>query len=82
MVGHRHRHHDVGHRRTGHIHERSPLIIPNDLQADWLDPSTTDKNQVRELVNALPEPDLVPRVVGKEVSSVRNNGPQLIEPAR
>lgn len=66
----------------GHIRERSPLIIPKDLQADWLDSATTDKNQVRELVDAMPEPHLVPRVVGKEVGSVRNNGPQLIEPVK
>ncbi|MBG6181826.1 SOS response-associated peptidase [Arthrobacter sp. CAN_A1] len=66
----------------GHIHERSPLIIPKDLQVDWLDSATTDKNQVRELVNAMPEPHLVPRVVGKEVGSVRNNGPQLIVEVR
>ncbi|MHA7274538.1 SOS response-associated peptidase family protein [Arthrobacter sp. TMT4-20] len=66
----------------GHIHERSPLIILKDLQADWLDPATADKNQVRELVSSVPEPHLVPRVVGKEVGSVGHNGPQLIEIAQ
>ncbi len=64
----------------GHIHERSPLIVPKNLQADWLNSSITDKNDVQELVNTMPEPHLVPRVVGKEVGSVRNNGPQLIKP--
>ncbi|MHA7274814.1 hypothetical protein ACX80Z_15470 [Arthrobacter sp. TMT4-20] len=28
----------------GLIPERSPLIIPKDLQAGWLDSSTTSKN--------------------------------------
>jgi len=28
----------------------------------------------------MPEPHLIPRPVGKAVGSVRNNGPQLIEP--
>ncbi len=54
----------------GHIHERSPLIILKVLQADWLDPATTVKNQVRELVSSVPEPHLVPRVIGNEVGSV------------
>ncbi|WP_275690917.1 SOS response-associated peptidase family protein [Arthrobacter sp. 147(2020)] len=66
----------------GHIQERSPLIILKVLQAHWLDPSTTDRNQVRELVNVIPEPDLVLPVVGSEVGSVRNNNPQPIEPAQ
>ena len=58
------------------------MIILKDLQADGLDPATTDKNQVREPVNAVPEPHLMPRVVGEEAGSVRNNSPQLIESAQ
>jgi putative SOS response-associated peptidase YedK len=65
----------------GHIHDRSPLIVPKDLHADWLDPAVTAKKDVLELIEAIPEPVLVPRVVGKDVGSVRNDGPHLIEPA-
>jgi len=65
----------------GHIHDRTPLIVPPDLHDDWLDPHRTDKHEVRQLLDAMPEPRLVPRVVSDAVGSVRNNGPELIEPA-
>ncbi|WP_269092629.1 SOS response-associated peptidase [Arthrobacter hankyongi] len=65
----------------GHIHDRTPLIVPPDLQADWLDPHLADKHDVRQLLDAMPEPRLVPRIVSAAVGSVRNNGPELIEPA-
>ena len=64
----------------GHVHDRSPVIVPPELIGDWLDPSITEKADVRALVEAMPEPHLIPRPVGKAVGSVRNNGPQLIEP--
>ncbi|MDQ6754121.1 MAG: SOS response-associated peptidase [Actinomycetota bacterium] len=63
----------------GHIHDRTPLIVPPDLYADWLDPGTTSTADVQRLLEAIPEPRLVPRVVGTRVNSVRNNGPDLIE---
>ena len=65
----------------GHIHERSPIVIPQDRFAEWLDPDLTDKADVQYLINSLPEPTLTPRVVSTRVNSVRNNGPELIEPA-
>ncbi|QAY70372.1 SOS response-associated peptidase [Xylanimonas protaetiae] len=65
---------------TGHIHDRSPLLLPDDFIDTWLDPSLTDADQVRDLVASVPEPHLVPRVVSPAVGNVRNNGPQLIEP--
>ncbi|WP_413451296.1 SOS response-associated peptidase [Georgenia phoenicis] len=64
----------------GHVHDRSPVIVPPDMLADWLNPSITDLVDIREIVAAMPEPHLVPRAVGKAVGNVRNNGPQLIEP--
>ncbi|MET4143758.1 putative SOS response-associated peptidase YedK [Arthrobacter sp. UYCo732] len=65
----------------GHVHERSPVIIPPDMFADWLDPGTTDKSDVQQLLDAVPEPVLTPRIVSTRVNSVRNNGHELIEPA-
>lgn len=65
----------------GHVHDRSPVIIPRDRFAEWLDPDLTDKNDIQHLLDSLPEPILVPRIVGTRVNSVRNNGPELIEPA-
>jgi putative SOS response-associated peptidase YedK len=61
----------------GHIHDRTPLIVPPDMFSDWLDPGTTSEADVRALLDSMPEPHLVPRVVSDGVNSVRNNGPQL-----
>lgn len=65
----------------GHVHERSPVIIPQDRFAEWLDPDLTDKADIQHLLASLPEPSLTPRIVSSRVNSVRNNGPELIEPA-
>ncbi|MDJ0459312.1 SOS response-associated peptidase [Arthrobacter sp. NQ7] len=65
----------------GHVHDRSPVIIPRDRFAEWLDPDLSDKGDVQHLFDSLPEPTLVPRIVSTRVNSVRNNGPELIEPA-
>jgi putative SOS response-associated peptidase YedK len=50
--------------------------------ADWLDPETRDRVKVQELLDSIPEPVLTPRIVSDRVNSVRNNSPELIEPAR
>ncbi|MBP3043443.1 SOS response-associated peptidase [Arthrobacter jiangjiafuii] len=65
----------------GHIHDRTPLIVPPDMYADWLDPRTTQGTEVQQLLDAMPEPVLTPRVVSPLVNSVRNNGAELILPA-
>lgn len=65
----------------GHVHDRSPVIIPRERFGEWLDPDLTDKNDIQRLLDSLPEPTLTPRVVSPRVNSVRNNGPELIEPA-
>ncbi|WP_334683976.1 SOS response-associated peptidase family protein [Arthrobacter sp. CAN_A214] len=72
--------HHSGHRRLGGIHERFPVIIPKELQGQWLDPTMTDKDQIQHFLTAVPESVLIPRIVGKDVGSVRNDGPQLIQP--
>lgn len=64
----------------GHIHDRSPVVVPRDLRADWLDCSRPDGPTVTDLLAAIPAPRLVPREVGRAVGNVRNNGPSLIEP--
>lgn len=71
----------TAHDSLGHVHDRAPVIIPPSMYAQWLDPDTTDKEGVQEMLDAIPEPVLTPRVVTDRVNSVRNNGPELIEPA-
>ncbi|WP_309931771.1 SOS response-associated peptidase family protein [Arthrobacter sp. 1088] len=64
----------------GHVHDRSPVIIPKDRFEEWLDPDLTAKADVQHLLNSLPESTLTPRIVSTRVNSVRINGPELIEP--
>lgn len=71
----------TAHDSLGHVHDRAPVIIPPSMYAQWLDPDTTDKERVQEMLDAIPEPVLTPRVVTDRVNSVRNSGPELIEPA-
>lgn len=71
----------TAHDTLGHVHDRAPVIVPPDMFADWLDPGTTDKADIQQLLDAIPEPVLTPRIVSSRVNSVRNDGPELLEPA-
>lgn len=63
-----------------HTHDRTPVIVPEGLQSDWLDSKTTAKADVAGLLDALPDPKLVPVTVSNRVNLVRNSGPERIEP--
>jgi putative SOS response-associated peptidase YedK len=62
----------------GHIHDRSPVVIPAELRGHWLEPATTDPAAVRELLDSVPEPRFEAQEVSTEVNNHRNNGPQLV----
>jgi putative SOS response-associated peptidase YedK len=66
----------------GEIHDRTPMVIPPQSWGDWLDPANNDKELL--LATMLPAPSgpggLVSHPVSTAVNSVRNNGPDLIEP--
>lgn len=64
----------------GHIHERTPLVIPPGLREDWLDTGTTDPAQVAHLLAAVPEPRLAPVEVSTAVNTVTIDGPELVVP--
>ena len=66
----------------GVIHERMPMVIPPGQWADWLDPDLQDKAQLAHLLAPAVSSGLVTTRVSTKVNSVRNNGPELIEPAR
>jgi putative SOS response-associated peptidase YedK len=67
----------------GAIHDRTPMVISPESWDDWLDPANKDK----ELLLAMMLPatssaagGLGSHPVSTAVNSVRNNGPDLIEP--
>ena len=55
-------------------------MIPPALQDAWLDPTLTDSERVRELLDAVPEPRLQPYEVSTAVNSVRHNSAELLNP--
>ncbi|ONI79063.1 DUF159 family protein [Kribbella sp. ALI-6-A] len=64
---------------VGRIHDRMPMAIaPADWEA-WLDPRNHDVDELRSLM-APPLGELEIYAVSKAVNSVRNNGPELLEP--
>lgn len=64
----------------GHIHDRTPVIVPPDMRDDWLDPTLTDLELVRQVLDALPEPRLDTHEVSTAVNSPRNDSPDLLTP--
>jgi putative SOS response-associated peptidase YedK len=70
--------------RLGSIHDRMPLFIDADHADAWLDPATDNVRDVLDAaIDAAPAlaDTLDDHVVSRAVGNVRNNSPQLIEPA-
>jgi putative SOS response-associated peptidase YedK len=61
----------------GAIHDRMPMLIEHDRWAEWLDPGTPDAGEF--LIPAI-SAKLKAYPVSTAVNSVRNNGPELLEP--
>jgi putative SOS response-associated peptidase YedK len=64
----------------GMIHDRMPMIIDPASWTDWLDPANNEVADLRALLSPAATSSLTTFPVSTEVNSVRNNGPQLIEP--
>jgi putative SOS response-associated peptidase YedK len=65
----------------GEIHDRNPVVVPPGLRDAWLDCSADRLGVAADLLDQVPPARLEPQVVSPAVGSVRNNGPELIEPA-
>jgi putative SOS response-associated peptidase YedK len=65
----------------GQIHDRMPMVIDPASWADWLDPDNRDAADLRALLAPAVAGGLISYPVSRAVNSVRNNGPELIEPA-
>ena len=62
---------------VGHIHDRMPMTVRPDRWDDWLDPNRTQ--DVLPLLEA-PGAELEAYAVSRLVSTVGNDGPELVEP--
>ena len=65
---------------VGRIHDRMPVAVLPEQRAAWLDPQTPGKEILAELLAPTPAGfwDIYP--VSTAVNSVRNQGPQLLDP--
>jgi len=61
------------------IHDRMPVVLPEDVESTWLDPEA-DLDELLELLRPAPEDLLVAHEVGEGVNDVRQDGPELLEP--
>ena len=62
----------------GHVHDRTPLLVPQQVWGRWLDPAVDDPGRGL-LVPATPGVlDAWP--VSQAVGNVRNDGPELAQP--
>jgi len=61
------------------IHDRQPAMLDTDYVEVWLDPQSHPDDLFAAV--AAPTPELTWHVVDKRVGNVRNNDPELVEPA-
>jgi len=65
---------------VGHIHDRMPLMVERDRWAAWLDPATAGVDDLLGLLVPAAPGRLEAYPVSTAVNSVRNNGPELLDP--
>jgi putative SOS response-associated peptidase YedK len=63
------------------LHERMPVVLPERLWADWLTADEDEAPHLLEAVAALGAPRLTATPISRRVNDVRNDGPELLEPA-
>lgn len=63
---------------TGQIHDRMPVILPEERVDDWIFAGEEDVDTLKSLLVPAPEPYLVSRPVSRRVNSVKNDTPDLI----
>ncbi len=64
----------------GHIHDRMPLLVEKARYAAWLDPTASDPEGLLSLLVPAAPGRLEAYPVSTGVNSVKNNGPELVEP--
>lgn len=63
------------------IHDRMPVILPEERWGSWLDRGNDDLDALTAMLVPLPDGLLTATPVATLVNNVRNNGPELLEPA-
>ena len=63
------------------IHDRMPVILPDDLVDEWLDPRQEDLDKLSKLLVPAGNGVLASLAVSQRVNSVKNDDPSCLEPA-
>jgi putative SOS response-associated peptidase YedK len=61
------------------LHDRMPVILAPDAEADWLE-LATPAARVREILRGLPAPETALHPVGTAVNDARYDGPECLAP--
>ncbi|MBO8157086.1 MAG: SOS response-associated peptidase [Bacillaceae bacterium] len=61
------------------IHNRMPVILPEEYEEAWIEPEKRDPEQMRDFLLGLPDEDLTAYEVSTYVNSPKNEGPQCVE---
>ena len=62
------------------VHDRMPVILPEERWPEWLDPDHQDVDALKQLLVPAPEDLLLMHPVSTSVNNVRNNGIELLDP--
>jgi putative SOS response-associated peptidase YedK len=62
------------------IHERMPVILHGDEEAQWIDPKRQSRESIEPLLHAYPDDHLAIVPVSTDVNSVKHNDRHLIYP--
>jgi len=63
------------------IHDRMPVILPEEAYGDWLDPKNQDITALKGFIHPYPAKKMTAYPVGTQVSNAKNEGAELITPA-
>ena len=63
------------------LHHRMPVLLPPQLWDEWAGADAQDAPYLLDAVAALGPPELVATAISTRVNNVRNDGPELLEPA-
>lgn len=62
------------------VHDRMPVILPDDAESGWLDPTQTDSEKALALVQEKAVRAVEHHPVSTRVNNAKNQGAELIEP--
>jgi putative SOS response-associated peptidase YedK len=65
---------------SGEVHDRTPLILPDDRVDAWLDPHRTEPDDIYEVLDGIVMQPLDVRPISTKVNKVGNDGSDLLAP--